>query len=458
MAVSLPIVTEFDGKGIKKAMAQFKQLETTGEKANFVLKKAALGSTVALAGLTAGIVSATKAAMEDAEAQAQLALTLKNVTGATNAQVAQNEKFISTMARAGAITDDELRPAMAALVRGTKDLGEAQRVMSVAMDVSRATGIDLTTVSDALAKAYQGNYKALRALSPEMATLIKEGASLNEIIGVLTGTYGGAYKAFAESAAGQTANFGNTLKEAKESLGAAFLPVLDAALPKLQAFADWAAKNTETLKVMTFVIGGATAATIALNFAMNVNPIVAMTTGIIAGTVAIGRFREQISGTNRMVNVLIQQLSQLLAPLLKVVDAYNALARLTGLPEMKFGGSKEPSGSSFNGPSSFLAGNVSPSKFSVPSFPTMTTAPALSSGGSSGGRTSSVAAPVSFAPAPYYNTGIDPFQDNPYVRAREGDVNITINSTIADASLPDTIVQALRDYNQTTGPIRVQVA
>ncbi len=30
MAVSLPIVSEFDGTGIKKAIAEFKQLETTG--------------------------------------------------------------------------------------------------------------------------------------------------------------------------------------------------------------------------------------------------------------------------------------------------------------------------------------------------------------------------------------------------------------------------------------------
>ena len=100
MAVEIPIVSEFDGKGIKKAIAQFKQLETTGEKAQFVLKKAAVGAGVALAGLAVAIGDATKAAMEDAQAQSKLAEQLRNVTGATNIQIASAEKFISTLSRA----------------------------------------------------------------------------------------------------------------------------------------------------------------------------------------------------------------------------------------------------------------------------------------------------------------------------------------------------------------------
>ena len=39
MAVSIPIVTEFDGKGISKAMAEFQQLEGAGAKSAFALKK-----------------------------------------------------------------------------------------------------------------------------------------------------------------------------------------------------------------------------------------------------------------------------------------------------------------------------------------------------------------------------------------------------------------------------------
>ena len=48
MAVILPIITEFDGKGIKKAVAQFKQLETASQKAQFAIKKAAIPAAAAL--------------------------------------------------------------------------------------------------------------------------------------------------------------------------------------------------------------------------------------------------------------------------------------------------------------------------------------------------------------------------------------------------------------------------
>jgi hypothetical protein len=53
MAVSIPIVSEFDGKGIKKAVAEFKNLETTGQKAQFALKKAAIPAALALGALAA---------------------------------------------------------------------------------------------------------------------------------------------------------------------------------------------------------------------------------------------------------------------------------------------------------------------------------------------------------------------------------------------------------------------
>ena len=82
MAINIPIISEFDGKGVSKAIKQFKQLETTGEKAQFAIKKAAIPAAAALAGLAVALGDATQAAMEDQAEQAALALTLQNVTGA----------------------------------------------------------------------------------------------------------------------------------------------------------------------------------------------------------------------------------------------------------------------------------------------------------------------------------------------------------------------------------------
>ena len=280
MSLSIPIISEFDGKGVKQAIKQFKQLEGVGAKAQFAIKKAAIPAAAAIGGLAFALGDATKAAMEDAAAQTQLALALENSAGASAAQVKQTEDFIGAMSRATGVADDQLRPAMAALVRGTKDVQAAQDLMSLTLDISTGLQLDQTTVAEALAKAQQGNFKALRSLTPEMAALIKEGADLNTVMDVLGGTFGGAASAAAETAAGKMKILSNSVAETKESIGAALLPVVEAALPILQKFADWAQKNPNAFLAIAAAIGGIAIAITAVNFAMALNPFTAIAAGI----------------------------------------------------------------------------------------------------------------------------------------------------------------------------------
>ena len=456
MALAIPIISEFDGVGVKKAIKEFQQLEGAGAKANFALKKAAMASAVAFAGLAAGISLATKAAMEDAQAQAQLATALKNTTGATKAQIASTEQFISKLTLATGVADDHLRPALAALVRGTKDIEVAQRALTLAMDISQATGMDLVTVSDALAKAYQGNMRGLRSLSPEMMALIKEGASLDEVMQTLQATFGGAVAANAETAAGKMQIFRNSMNEATESLGAAFLPVLESILPVIQRFADWAGKNTDTLVKLTYAVGITTAAVMALNFAMSINPWVLAVTYTVLATGALFKFSDALRNSESMVGRLIYKLRYLIAPLLAVIDAYNAIARITGLPQLTADSISLPglpTPAPTLGPPAAVTGGAT---LGLPSFPSISSiSPSGVTGGSTGGSRTGTTA---MAPAPYYDTGIDPFMDNPFVRAREGgNIVVNINSTIADETLPELLVQALQDYNRTVGPVSVVV-
>ena len=287
MSLSIPIISEFDGKGVKQAIKQFKQLEGVGAKAQFAIKKAAIPAAAAIGGLAFALGDATKAAMEDAAAQSQLALALENSAGASAAQVKQTENFIGAMSRATGVADDQLRPAMAALVRGTKDVQAAQNLMGLTLDIATGLQMDQTTVAEALAKAQQGNFKALRSLTPEMAALIKEGADLNTVMDVLGGTFGGAASAAAETAAGKMKILSNSVAETKESIGAALLPVVEAALPILQKFADWAQKNPNAFLAIAAAIGGIAIAITAVNFAMALNPFTAIAAGIALLVVSV---------------------------------------------------------------------------------------------------------------------------------------------------------------------------
>lgn len=308
MALSIPIVSEFDGKGIDKAIKEFKQLETVGEKAQFAIKKAAVPAAAALTAVAGALGLAAKAAAEDEQQQAILANTMQNVVGATDATVAATEDMISAMSRATGTADSELRPAFAALLVGTKNVGEATGALSLAQDIAISTGTDLATVSDALAKAYAGNMKGLQALSPEMKGLIKEGASLDTVMMTLSDNFGGAAARSAETAAGKFKILKNSLGETQESIGAALLPVLQKVLPYLQAMADWAQKNPTAFLVIAGTISAVAAAIVAVNVAMALNPFGLIAVGIAAVVTGIAIAYTKFESFRNIVNVVLNGL------------------------------------------------------------------------------------------------------------------------------------------------------
>ena len=308
MALSIPIVSEFDGKGIDKAIKEFKQLETVGEKAQFAIKKAAVPAAAALTAVAGALGLAAKAAAEDEQQQAILANTMQNVVGATDATVAATEDMISAMSRATGTADSELRPAFAALLVGTKNVGEATDALSLAQDIAISTGTDLATVSDALAKAYAGNMKGLQALSPEMKGLIKEGASLDTVMMTLSDNFGGAAARSAETAAGKFKILKNSLAETQESIGAALLPVLQKVLPYLQAMADWAQKNPTAFLVIAGTISAVAAAIMAVNIAMALNPFGLIAVGIAAVVTGIAIAYTKFESFRNIVNVVLNGL------------------------------------------------------------------------------------------------------------------------------------------------------
>jgi uncharacterized membrane protein YjjP (DUF1212 family) len=437
MAINIPIISEFDGKGVSKAIKQFKQLETTGEKAQFAIKKAAVPAAAALAGLAVALGDATRAAMEDQQEQAALALTLQNVTGAGAAQTAQVEKQISAMSRASGVADTEYRLALEALVRGTKDVDMAMRDMNLVMDISTATGTSSATVADALAKAYQGNFKALRSLSPEMATMIKEGASLNEIMDVLGGTFGGATAASAETAAGKMKILSNSIGETKESIGAALLPVVEAVLPILNKFAMWAQDNPQAFLAIAGAIGAVAAAIVVTNIAMALNPFALIAAGIallvVALVTAYNKFEWFRDGIKAIVNTVIGffagMVNAAIGAVNAIVSAYNSIPLLPDLPKVpnlpvpQIGGTPTQVAGRMNLPRLAEGGIVSN--------------PTLALIGEAG--------PEAVVPLDRMQSG--------------GGITINVTGGLAtSAEIGESVVNALRAYSRSAGPLQLQVA
>jgi hypothetical protein len=206
---------------------------------------AAAAAAAGAAAIAIGI-EGVKAAIADEKAQTQLAVALENATGATQAQIKATEQSILQMSLATGVADDELRPALGRLVRSTGDITKAQDLLSTALDISAATGKPVEAIANSLAKAYDGNTAALGKLGVGLSTAELKTMSFEQVQGRLTELFGGAAARNADTYAGKIARVQVAFDEAKETVGAALLPILDKllqfinqnALPAINAFSN----------------------------------------------------------------------------------------------------------------------------------------------------------------------------------------------------------------------------
>lgn len=199
------------------------------------------GAAFAAAGVAAAayagklLVDGVKAAIEDEKAQASLATTLKNVTGATNTQIAATEDYITKTTLATGVTDDELRPSLDRLVRSTKDVEQAQKLQALALDIAAGSGKSLDAVSQALGKAYEGNTASLGRLGVGLSAAELKSMSFDEVTQALSKTFEGQANVQADTFAGKMQRLSVAFNEGKETVGAF---VLDAITPLVTLFVE----------------------------------------------------------------------------------------------------------------------------------------------------------------------------------------------------------------------------
>ena len=223
-------------KGVKGAQ---NEVEGFGSKVGDFAKKA--GAAFALAGVAAAayagklLVDGVKSAIADEAAQAKLATTLQNVTGATDAQIAAVEEQITKTSLLTGLTDDELRPSLDRLLRATKDVGAAQKLQAIAIDVAAGSGKSLEAVTNAMAKAAEGNTAALGKLGLGLSSAQLKTMSMEQITKSLAATFEGQASKQADTFQGKMARLTVAFDEAKETVGSY---VLDAITPLISSFVD----------------------------------------------------------------------------------------------------------------------------------------------------------------------------------------------------------------------------
>jgi hypothetical protein len=184
--VKIDIAAEFTGK---KA---FKQADTATQKLTSNVKK--LAGAVGLAYGTSAIIAYGKASVKafaaDEAAARRLTTAVENLgIGFANPQITE---YIANLEKSAAIADDVLRPAFQGLLTTTGSLTQSQKLLNDAITISRASGVDLATVTEDLGKGYVGITRGLIKYNTGLTRAELTSKSFNEILGVILKRSAGA--------------------------------------------------------------------------------------------------------------------------------------------------------------------------------------------------------------------------------------------------------------------------
>jgi len=236
--VKITFDADFDElkKGVKGAQTEVEgfsdRIGKFGKVAAAAFAAAAVAA-VAYAGKLA--IDGVKSAIADEAAQKKLQLTLQNVTGATDAQVKATEAYITKTQLAFGVSDELLRPSLERLARATGDVDKATKLQTLALDISAGSGKSLEAVTNALAKAQEGNTASLAKLGVGLSSAQLKTLSMDEITKKLADTFANQASAKADTFAGKMDRLKEAFNEGKETVGGF---ILDAITPLVSQFID----------------------------------------------------------------------------------------------------------------------------------------------------------------------------------------------------------------------------
>jgi hypothetical protein len=424
-------------------------VEGSSNKLGEFSKKAGLAFAAAAAAAGAYAVKlavdGVKAAIEDEAAQIRLATSLKNATGATNEMIASVEKQILKTSLATGVTDDKLRPALSRLALSTGDVTKAQDLLSLALDISQATGKGLDSVANSLGKAYDGNTASLGKLGIGLSAAELKAMSFTEVQTKLSDLFGGAAAANSKTFAGRLEILKVTFDEAKESVGARLLPIIqqlvefivNKVVPALGKFADFFKPITQA------IADNKEEFTIFINFIQKY--VVPVLVNVLGGAFKV--VGEIAGGIINVIGAVIGGLNSLIAG---AVSGINALIRLyNSVPFL-------PNVSQISAPTINIPTVSVPTVSATTSVPTISVPTVTGGTGSSASGGGVAAAAAGAAMATPFSTGLT---QSAAIRRAEaadaamfGNINVTVNGAIDAEGTARTIVNVLNDsYFRGTG-------
>jgi hypothetical protein len=302
MAIAIPILSSFDNKGIKGAIREFKSLETTGQRAQFALKKAAVPAALALGALAAAAGKALAAGEAVSTANARIAQINESMGlfgTETDAVTNRLVKLAETTAMQTGMDNLSIKATQAKLLTfanlaKTADTvgGAFDRANKAALDMAAAGFGSAEGNAVQLGKALENPIKGIAALAKsgvtftdqekeKIKTLVESNKMLEAqdmVLKAIEKQVGGT----AEATANDTDKMKEGFAQFTQTLGLALLPVLQAVTPILLSMASWAKDNPGIFIAIGAAVATIAVAITAVNIAMALNPFSLILIGVVA--------------------------------------------------------------------------------------------------------------------------------------------------------------------------------
>lgn len=390
-ALTLKLIADIDdfNKNLNKGSTEVEGFGDKLTKFGGVAAKAFAVAAAAAAAYAVKIgIDGVKAAIEDEAAQAKLATTLKNATGATDAQIASTEKYITTLALQTTKSDSELRPALERLALSTNNVEEAQKLLEVSTRVSVNSGVELQTVANAIAKAQDGNTTALGKLGIGLSQAEVKGKSFAEILAMINKIYPDL-GANADTLAFKMEQMRIGFDEAKETIGFALLPIMEnlinfinqQALPAFNAFIAGLTGNNGAVDGLDDTGKAAYAVGASINaLAKNVGQLAAVLSS--DGKSSLDGFITALNFVAQTANVVVTIIKELISFIIEMANQVISFLNLFGAGISKI---KSIQGTAFASAWGTTSGNTSTGALGNFQMSTGTGMSGIGGGGAGGG-------------------------------------------------------------------------
>lgn len=238
------------GRASNSARRFDRQMSTVGRAAAGLAK----GFAVAAAGVTAIAVVGARELQEQAKVTAQTEVVLRNVGKASQLTAKQVEGLASALQASTGAADDEVQAASNVILRfglitktGKAAEGQLREMTTTALDLSMATGRDLTASAQALGRALASPEKAAGALRRAGIVLTEQqreqikamtesgnvAGAQAMVLGLVQQRVKGSAQAFGNTLPGQIERAKRSFEDLSENTLAALAPALSKIVPVL---------------------------------------------------------------------------------------------------------------------------------------------------------------------------------------------------------------------------------